>query len=236
MVQRLAAVALGLATILGGHAVQADYVVYTNRASFESAITGETTESFNELGSPISIYGSAGLSEANGLTQPLTISGSSNFLLSSSASAMAGYYPTNGTYLLGPISTSATDGLTVTLPANTYSAAGADVAAFASNSVVSFLVTTSDGSSFTSSVAIDASSSNSALGFLGVVLTNPNDYVTSLTFSTPLGAAQNVVVDNTSFGFAPLSVPEPASMTLIAAGGLALGISAARRRVGHRPA
>jgi hypothetical protein len=231
MTKQLTAAILGLTAILSATSVRADYVVYTNRASFESAIASEKTETFNELGSNVQNYGSSGLSQANGLLQPLSITASSGFLLSASAASFSGDYPANGTYLIGPISTSTTDGITVTLPANTYSAAGADVAGFTSNSVVSVLVTTSDGSSFNSSVMVDARSANSSLGFLGVVLTTPGDFVTSLTFSTPVGASQNVMIDNVSFGSA---VPEPASIALLVTGSLAIGTAALRRRLRKR--
>jgi hypothetical protein len=231
VIKKLTATILGLAAILAANPARADYVVYTNRASFEAAITGEHTETFNELGQPIQSFGATGLSQSpTELAQPISITGSGGFLLSASASSLAGYYSSNGTYLLGPISSTATDGVTVTLPANTYTAAGADVGVFASNSVVSFLVTTSNGTSFTSSVAVNTSLPGSSLGFLGVVDTAPGDFVTSLTFSAPMGSSENVVIDNASFGFAPQTVPEPASMALLVTGSLAIGATALRRR------
>jgi hypothetical protein len=231
MIKRLTTVALALAAILGATDARADYLIYTNQASFEAAITGETTDNFNELGSNIQVFGPNGLNNTNGLTLPVTITGSNDYLLSASGSSLAGYYMANGTYLLGPISNSATDGITVTLPANTYTAAGADVANFMSNSVVSLVVTTSNGSIFNSSVLVDATSSTSTFGFLGVIDTTPGDSITSLRFSSPVGSNQNVLIDNFSLGFAPQAVPEPASMALIATGSLAIGATALRRRL-----
>ncbi len=236
MIKQFTAAALGLAAILGATPARADYLVFTNRASFEAAITGEQTETFNELGSTTQSFGANGLSQgASGLTQPIAIAGTSGFLLSESSSSLAGFYPSNGTYLLGPISNSPTDGITASLPTSTFTAAGADVAIFASNSVVSFLVTTSDGATFNSSIAVDASSANSPFGFLGVVDTTPGDSIVSLTFSAPVGTSQNVVIDNFSMGFAPGAVPEPASMALLVTGSLAIGVAALRRRLRKKP-
>jgi PEP-CTERM motif len=237
MIKQLTATTLGLAAIFAANPVRADYLVFTNRASFEAAITGEQTETFNELGPTLQSFGSTGLApSATGLAQPISLTGSGGFLLSASASSLAGFYASNGTYLLGPVSNSATDGLTVTLPPNTYTAAGADVGVFASNSVVNFVVTTSNGTTFNSSVGVDTSSPGSSLGFLGVVDTTPGDFVTSLTFSAPVGLNQNVVVDNFSFGFAPQAVPEPASMALLVTGSLAIGATALRRRLREKVA
>lgn len=229
MFKLLTTAAIGIVAILGAGTAHADYLVYTNRASFEAAITGEQTETFSELGGSLQIFNTTGLSKASGLDQPISIVGSNNFLLSSSAASLAGFYPGSGTYLLGPVSNSSTDGITVTLPANTYTAAGADVGVFASNSIVTLTATTSNGTSFTNEIAVNTSSPNSSLGFLGVVDTTPGDYVTSLTFSAPVGANQNVVLTNFSMGFAPQAVPEPASMALLVTGSLAIAAASVRR-------
>jgi len=229
MIKQLATATLGLAAILAANPARGDYQVFTNRASFEAAITGEQTETFNELGPTLQSYGSTGLSMSNGLNQPLTVTGSSGFLLSGSASSLANYYPANGTYLLGPYSTNPTDGINVAFSGK-YTAAGADVGVFTSRSVVSFLVTTTNGSSFTSSLAVDTSQPGSSLGFLGVIDTTPGDSITSLTFSAPVMSNKNVMIDNVSYGFAPQSVPEPASMVSLIAGSLVIATMAIRRK------
>ncbi len=103
MIKQLSAATLCLATILGSNAAHADYVVYTDRTAFEAAITGEKTETFNELSPSFQVYTPTGLTQSTGLTQPLAITGSNGFLVSTSGAAFSGYYPSNGTFLLGPI-------------------------------------------------------------------------------------------------------------------------------------
>ena len=234
MVKGMIAASLGLAALFAASPSHADYVVYTNRTSFEAALKTESTENFNELGSGSQSYGAAGLSHSNGLTSSLTIAGSSNYLTSGSASSLAGYYPGNSTYLIGPISSSSADGITVSLPAGTYSGAGADVANFASNSLVSFVATTALGVQLNGSVSVNASSTSATFGFLGVVSTDPGDSIATLKFSSPPGLSQNIAIDNVSFGTAAApAVPEPGSMALLLAGSLAIGAGALRRRLGR---
>ena len=120
MIKGIGLLALSLALTFSSGLAKADYVVYTSRASFEAALKSEATETFNELGSNVQSFPN-GLSQANGLSQPIAVSGAGNFLLSGSASSLGGSYPANGTYLVGPsVSGSATDGITVIFPANTY--------------------------------------------------------------------------------------------------------------------
>ena len=232
MMKSISAATLGLALVLGSMTTaRADYMVFTSRATFEAAITNEKTDTFNELGSNLKIYSSSGIGQVDGLTQPITVMGSSGFLLSASSTSLAGYYPSSGTYLVGPTTGAAGDGIKINLPGGTI-IVGADVANFASNSIVSFAATTSKGEVLCGSVMVDGSTTGSPLGFIGVSTKSPDDFVTSITFASPLGANQNVVVDNVSFGsITPLAVPEPASMALLAIGAFVLSGGAVRSRL-----
>jgi PEP-CTERM motif len=224
MLKGIAFLAFSLTVLLTVGSAEAGFVVYTSRSSFEAALVTETTETFTELGSTFQTF-SSGLSQANGLTDPLTITGSSGFLFSTSSSASAGFYPANGTYLLGPSSSSSTDGITVVFPAH-LTAAGADVNLFGALGTIDFSGTTSLGENFSGSVTVNGSLATGPFGFLGVTTTGPNDYITSLLFSAVVGANTNVVVDNVSFG----TVPEPASITLLGSGVLLVGAVLLRRR------
>jgi PEP-CTERM motif len=218
--------AFGLVMVLAVGTARADYMVYTDRATFEAALSSETTETFNELGGNIHAFPS-GLSQANGLTQPLTITGSGNYLLSGNSATFSGFYQNNGTYIIGALGSTINDGVTVSLPANTFTAAGADVSNFTASGLVSFTGTTSQGETFSGNVSVNGADRATTLGFLGVTTTSPDDFITSLKFSAQVGSNVNVVVDNVSFGQA---VPEPASMALFASGALVLGGGALLRR------
>ncbi len=228
----ISAATFGLVLVLGGMTTaRADYMVFTSRATFEAAITNEQTETFNELGSKLQIFNATGIGPGDGLAQPITVGGSSGFLLAASSNSLAGYYPTNGTFLVGPTTSAVGDGITVNFSGGS-SLVGADVANFANNSIVSFVATTSNGEVLSGSVKVDGSTPGSSLGFLGVSTKSPGDYVTSMTFFSPLGANQNVVVDNVSFGtITPLAVPEPTSMALLAIGALGLSGHAVRSQL-----
>jgi hypothetical protein len=209
MIKGIGLLALSLALTFSSGLAKADYIVYTNRAMFEAALKTESTETFSELGPNLQ-----------------SITGSGNFLLSGSSASLGGFYPGNGTFLLGPTSSSSTDGITVAFPANTYTGAGADVNAYDASGMVSFFGTTSQGEKFAGSVMVQGTNPNGPFGFLGVTTTSPTDYITSLTFSTAIGANQNVIIDSVSIGTA---IPEPASMALFVTGALVIGVGAIRR-------
>jgi len=216
----------GLSIVLTVGSARAGFVVYTDRTTFEAALKSETTETFNELGPNIRAY-SPNLTQADGLTQPLTITGSGNYLLSGSASSLAGYHPSNGTYLLGGIGSSASDGITVTFAPNSMNAAGADVSNYTVDGPVSFTGTTTLGETFSGMVQVAGSNKNSPFGFLGVT-TSPNDFITSIRFSATVGSNVNVLVDNVSFG---TPIPEPASIALFGSGVLLVGMNVLVRRI-----
>jgi len=218
---------VALALVLSGGTTRADYLVYTDRVSFEAALKSETTENFNELGPQITGYANGTVSQANGLTQPITVTGAFGYLLSGSAGPLSGFYPSYGTYLLGGIGTSPDIGMTVTIPTNTYTALGADVTTYAANGFVVLSGTTSNGEVFSAMISVPGADPNSQLGFLGVTTNSPTDYINSLTFSTIPGANVNGIVDNVSFGQA---IPEPASLALFATGGLIVAAGLIRRR------
>ncbi len=92
---------------------------------------------------------------------------------------------------------------------------------------VTFFGTTSMGENFTGTVSTMGGNPNAPLSFLGVTTTTPNDYVTNLIFSTPVGSNQSIIVDNVSIGTA---IPEPTSMALFVVGSLVIGVGAIHRR------
>jgi hypothetical protein len=220
MINRIGLLVLGLTVILWSGPARADYVVYTSRATFEAALNSEMTETFNQLGTSVQMF-SSGLSQANGLILPITVTGSGGFLISGGSDTLGGFYPNNGTYLVGPYANSATQGITVSFAPNT-NAGGADVTTFAANGSVTFSGATSQGENFTGSVSTQGANPNAPLQFLGVIATTPNDYITSILFTSGVGANQNIVIDN-------VSVPEPTSMALFVLGGLVIGVGAVRR-------
>lgn len=219
--------ALGLALTLFGGSAKADYVVYTDRVTFQTALNSQTTETFNELGGNIHSYANGFLSQAQGLTQPITVIGGYAYLLSGSAGSLGGFYPSYGTFLLGGIGTAPNLGTTVTLPSNTYTALGVDVTAYATNAMVSFSGITSHGEAFSGTTSVTGADPNGPLGFLGVSTNSSTDYINSIVFTVPPGTNVNVILDNVSFGQA---IPEPASMALFATGGLILAAGVLRRR------
>ncbi len=93
MLKGIGLLAIGLAMVFGNGPAKADYVVYTNRASFEAALSSGATERFEEAAiAPVQSFPN-GLSQANGLIQPITVTGSGNFLLTENAATLGGFYP-----------------------------------------------------------------------------------------------------------------------------------------------
>jgi hypothetical protein len=220
---------LGLALVFPNVPARADFIVYTNRSMFEAALASEKTETFSELGQSVQSFPN-GLSQPT-LTQPITVNGTGGFLLSAGSSVLGTVNPSYGTILIGPTSNSATDGITVSLPSNAYTGAGADVTGNNANTTISFFGTTSLGENFTGTVSVQGANFTAQFGFLGVTTTSPTDYLTSLTFSAPVATNFSPIVTNVSIGAA---IPEPTSMALFVAGALVIGVGAIRQRFASR--
>jgi hypothetical protein len=235
MTRTIGLLMFGLALGFSSGQAQADYVTYSDRASFLAGLApaGVVTETFNELGTPVQTYTSPLVLPIGNVTgaPSITYSSLGAFKSGGSPDLASGSYSSYGTYLVGPSSGRTAQGITITPPANTYTAIGLDLTTFLANGKISFIATTILDGTFSGSFTVPASDGNNTMAFFGLTTSSPTDYITSLQLNTQANSSQQIVVDNVSFGPVTATIPEPGSLALLTVGALALGVRASRRRL-----